>query len=588
MAPRKIILHVKITLIPLFMAMFLLMDGSTPAVMAHKSEISRPVFWKEQNKALVEHKQLELLQEWKVNATEVRKNEIITVNRLTVDNNVSLTLANCTLMINSTLENRGKIQISGTLILHNQTTIRAVNASIGYRFYFSSTSTFTASDSTIQDVGIYSKYAEYRDQGIHLRSKQTILRSTNITHCWNGLVIATKNSVKVEGCRITGCAMAGVWIVEDGGNVILENSEIGWNGAGVTIEHSSGNNTIRNNKIASNYQYGVVDYSYGVGVFRSNNNTIFGNRLGDERIGIFLSLSDDNRIEQNEIVTSAQGSGMFLEAGSSGNLLLQNIIHYARIGIEMTKASPNSVIANQFIDTHEVAILVDTCKQGDSISSNKLTVSSGIAMEIKDSSLARVENNTINASFGTNPAIYIVDSDNCSFIANQIATEGPVFRLLASSNIFLSENVVVSTSAIFLFGDSQSMNITFALFDPVNTTSLNLGSTLKLLPNAAVKSEIVSMTLHVNERVLSHVDTPNLELYLNTTEIGRGTFAIAVNIVFLNGTEASWSFSLVIEGRPVVSTTTSKASWRVLMPLLLGLLSLKAWILKRRREKQDI
>jgi parallel beta-helix repeat protein len=544
MAPRKIILHVKITLIPLFMAMFLLMDGSTPAVMAHESEISRPVFWKEQNKALVEHKQLELLQEWKVNATEVRKNEIITVNRLTVDNNVSLTLANCTLMINSTLENRGKIQISGTLILRNQTTIRAVDASIGYRFYFSSTSTFIASDSTIQDVGIYSKYAEYRDQGIHLRSKQTILRSTNITHCWNG--------------------------------------------AGVTIEHSSGNNTIRNNKIASNYQHGVVDYSYGVGMFRSNNNTICGNWLGDERIGIFLSLSDDNRIEQNEIETSAQGSGMFLEAGSSGNLLLQNIIHYARIGIEMTKASPNSVIANQFIDTHEVAILMDTCKQGDSISSNKLTVSSGIAMEIKDSSLARVENNTINASFGTNPAIYIVDSDNCSFIANQIATEGPVFRLLASSNIFLSENAVVSTSAIFLFGDSQSMNITFALFDPVNTTSLNLGSTLKLLPNAAVKSEIVSMTLHVNERVLSHVDTPNLELYLNTTEIGRGTFAIAVNIVFLNGTEASWSFSLVIEGRPVVSTTTSKASWRVLMPLLLGLLSLKAWILKRRREKQDI
>ncbi|MHA2232708.1 MAG: hypothetical protein ACXAB4_09470, partial [Candidatus Hodarchaeales archaeon] len=92
MAPRKIILHVKIALILLFMTMFLLMDGGPPVVMAYESEMSHLAFWKEQNNAFTEHKQLELLQEWKVNATEVRENETITVNKLTVDKNVSLTL----------------------------------------------------------------------------------------------------------------------------------------------------------------------------------------------------------------------------------------------------------------------------------------------------------------------------------------------------------------------------------------------------------------------------------------------------------------------------------------------------------------
>lgn len=545
-------------------------------------------------------KSLGLLQDWSVNSAETRENETIVVNKLAIGRNGSLTLINCTLIINSTEDMRGDIDVYGALTISNQTVIRAVNTSIGYTMVFYSTSTFNASDSTIRDVGKDSWAPS--EQGVFLNGKQSILRNVTIVDGWNGLMIPTENPVKIRNCSIINNQMIGIWIYSEhfqrpgGANVVLENSIVAQNSMGVLIRDSNtGNNTIRNNTVTSNTKLDLERlaggtrwlefYGFGIGIIRSANNIIIGNRVANQSLGIVIESADGNSISQNDI-TADEGPSLILSGGSSGNLVHQNPIYSSPIGIEMNASSANTLTENQIHDTHEATISIEASKQGNTISSNELASSSGVALKISESSWVNVTNNTIAISSENDPAVYLIEADNCSFLANTITVKGPAFSLLDSSTNLLSENNVVSASTTFLLANGQSKNTTLTVFDRVNASTLNYGSTLKLRPKASVASNIDSMTLHVGERLLSSTNKPALELLLDTQEIGGGEYVVAVHVLFLNGTQVNWTFSLSIQGRPLVTSASSDTSWPMLISLsVVGLLAIKSWRIKRRRRR---
>ncbi|MHA2231498.1 MAG: right-handed parallel beta-helix repeat-containing protein [Candidatus Hodarchaeales archaeon] len=541
-----------------------------------------------------------MLQEWSVNSQETRENETIIVNKLAIGRNGSLTLINCILVINSTEDMRGDIDVYGALTISNQTIIRAVNTSIGYTMVFYSTSTFIGSDSTIRDVGKDSWAPS--EQGVFLNGKQSILRNVTIVDGWMGLMIPTENPVKIRECSIISNQMVGIWIYSEhfqrpgGANVVLENSIVAQNSMGVLIRDSNtGNNTIRNNTVTSNTKLDLEIYAggtrwlefygFGIGIIRSANNRIIGNRVANQSLGIVIESADGNNISQNEI-TADEGSSLILSGGSSGNLVHQNTIYSSPIGVEMNASSANTLTENQIRDTQEAAISIEASKQGNTVSSNELASSSGVALKISESSWVNVTNNTIAISSENDPAVYLIEADNCSFLANTITVKGPVFSLLDSSMNLLSENNAVSASTTFLLANSQSKNIMLTVFDRVNASTLNYGSTLKLRPKAAVASNIDSMALHVNERLLSSTNQPALELLLDTQEIGGGEYVVAVHVLFLNGTQVNWTFSLSIQGRPLVTSASSDTSWPMLISLsVVGLLAIKSWRIKRCRRR---
>ncbi|MFQ5981295.1 MAG: NosD domain-containing protein [Candidatus Heimdallarchaeota archaeon] len=590
--------------------------------------------------ALAHQKPSKMLQNWNVTSSETRTGETIIAEKLTVHENVTLTLVNCTLQINSTEVNMGEVEIHGTLILQNYTLVRAVNPSFGYHFLLRSTSFFNVSDSTIRGVGTDSPARA--DRGIHLNGKQATLRSTNITNCIDGLVITTKNPVWILDSRIVNSTMTGIRVEGEGGNVVVENSVMEGHSYGVLIYRSFGNNTFRGCNITSSshgigifdwayysFQYGVdplannsldgnritsletgimVDSSFnnsilgnwvasqdtGIALESSDNNVIHGNQIISENTGITLRLSDGNRIEINEIETNSSGSGIVLEPGTVRNLLRQNIIRSAGIGIGMRTASLITITDNQIFDTEQAAILIETCYRAN-ISFNEIMVSSGVGLSISESSSVVIENNTVIVSSRlVDPAIYLDGASYCSFIANQISTQGPAFYFARSSNILLLENTVSSISGLFLLADDPSKNITLNVWNNVNITALFPQSTLIIIPPAALKPEIITMALKVEARgemlSFSNVTAPNLELMLDAFDIGSGNFTITVTVTFLNGTEIDWTFSLYVHGesgfkpsKEIAYTTTSKAGWNILIPLLLGILLFKGWNWRKRK-----
>ncbi|MFQ5977223.1 MAG: NosD domain-containing protein [Candidatus Heimdallarchaeota archaeon] len=363
----------------------------------------------------------------------------------------------------------------------------------------------------------------------------------------------------------------------------VENCVIGWNWAGIIIDNSwwghqnGANNTIQQNSIVNNYEYGI-------GMYDSINNTVRRNLLINQSRGIYLYLSKNNLIEENEIEMNTAGWGITLVEGSSTNTIKENIIQSGDIGILMNSSSPNFLIGNQIRNTLEAAISVESCRSGGSIFSNEITVNFGVALRMSESKLIRVENNTFHIFDETSPGILIEETEDCSFLANQILAAGPGFRLLDSSNLLLSGNVVSSNSSTFLFANSFTKNITLTLFEEAMNSSLNDGSTLKVVPNASVESEIASMTLYVNNKSLASTSNPPFELILNTNDIGGGNFVVDVEIVFINGTTVNWMFSLSVQGRPRFSTTDSEtSSWGILGSLLMSLFLIgKRWNTKKR------
>jgi hypothetical protein len=249
------------------------------------------------------------------------------------------------------------------------------------------------------------------------------------------------------------------------------------------------------------------------------------------------------------------------------------------------------IIGNQIRDTQQAAISLELVKNGDAIFSNELTAVSGFAMRMISSSLVIIEGNIIAISSKNIPAIYLDDVENCSFTTNQISATGPAFQLVDSTNIRFLENAVASISTSFLIADSLSKNVTVTVFDVINGSSLYAGSTLIVVPQPGMESEIASMTLHIDEETFSKAEKPNLELVLDTFELGGGDFNFGVRIVYINGTEADWFFSLTIHGRPryysgktIKYETTSKTTLDIIFTsFTLGLLTMKSWLQKRRK-----
>lgn len=593
----------------------------------------------EPDEGALSQKSARFFQDWNITSSEVRTGEIILVNRLEVQENASLTLNNCILMINSTQNFTGKIVIIGSLTLRNQTIMRAYDSSFGYRFFLFSTSTFDASDSTIRDVGKESPISH--DRGIHLNGMRTILRNVTITNGWDGLIIVTNRTVRIINSRIVDNAAVGVRIEGQGGNAVLEYCTIEKNPIGFQIQGDSGNNTLRYSNISSedysvgifnsayyNYQFGsivapkaintilgnrITSNHTGITLQNSHNNTIVGNVISSESngitlgssynntisrnelwskiTGISLAFADYNQIDLNEIETSGIGTGISFEPGASGNLFQLNSIRFSKIGISSRGASPNMIVGNQIRDTLQAAISMELCKNGDTILSNELTVSSGFAMRITRTSLASIEGNVITISSKNTPAIYLDEVENSFFTTNQITAAGSAFQLVDSSNIRFLENAISSISTPFLLADSLSKNVTVTVFDAINGSSLYVGSTMILIPQAGMESEIASMALYIAEETFSKVEKPNLKLLLDTTELGGGDFNFEVKIVFVNGTDAEWFFSLIIHGRPryysgrtVKYETTSKTTWDIILTsFTLGLLTMKSWLQKRRK-----
>jgi len=146
---------------------------------------------------------------------------------------------------------------------------------------------------------------------------------------------------------------------EDRNNTVIDG---GGNGDVVTVTadwlNISGF-TIRN---CSNYDHGII-------IDSTNNNTIKGNTISDNAIGIYQVLSINNTISDNHISSNIFW-GIGLDIGANYNTISGNIISDNSIGLFLHHSNNNKITGNYIISNRDYGINLNFLCNKSTISNN--------------------------------------------------------------------------------------------------------------------------------------------------------------------------------------------------------------------------
>jgi len=224
-----------------------------------------------------------------VSGVEVHEDEVIVLNgNLTVEPGGSLTLINCTLLLNCTHAGECWIIVEegGTLEVLGGSTITSYDPD--HEFYFLVLGRLIMRDSTLSECGFNSNYV-----GLWLHTREgMLLENVTITRCYYGVSIYKSANITIRDCRIVGNEEVGIHC-DQSSDILISGCVIGNNrkplSKGLWLGYSS-NITISDCVISRNKWDGAVithcNYTTMVGCEVSYN----GNR------GVWLVMCPDAEV----------------------------------------------------------------------------------------------------------------------------------------------------------------------------------------------------------------------------------------------------------------------------------------------------
>jgi parallel beta-helix repeat protein len=152
-----------------------------------------------------------------------------------------------------------------------------------------------------------------------------------------GIILLYRSNVTIKNARITDFDH-GIHIEISPNNTIAGNNVTN-NGVGIILHKSGANtNTIVGNNITNN--------ANGIIFAIVNNNTISGNKITNNQNGIYLSGSNYNSIFGNNVTANSNYYGISLYGCSSNSISGNNIIANNYYGIWLYSSSNNSISGN--------------------------------------------------------------------------------------------------------------------------------------------------------------------------------------------------------------------------------------------------
>ena len=153
-----------------------------------------------------------------------------------------------------------------------------------------------------------------------VNSSRIAVRNLNFTEKGtSGLLLVYSYECLIQNVTISNSTFHGIWLIESHNNTLTYNSITTVFASGLMLEKST-NNTINENNIIG------MGNNWGIGLTGSYNNILQHNNIKNNRLGIFLQHSDENKFVGN------------------------NIFGNTETGIQMSYSSFNVIIHNNFID----------------------------------------------------------------------------------------------------------------------------------------------------------------------------------------------------------------------------------------------
>ncbi|MCU0637381.1 MAG: right-handed parallel beta-helix repeat-containing protein [Methanothrix sp.] len=164
-------------------------------------------------------------------------------------------------------------------------------------------------------------------------------------------------------------------------NCTIKNCLAYNNSFGLCLSNQSNNNTLAGNN--------VIDNKCGVALISSDNNILYANNMSNNEYGIMLGLSDKNDILENTILGNKYGTGIRL-VSSQNNTLNGNNLSKNNYGINLGSSQNNTLNGNN----------LSNCKYGISLDSsqNNTLNSNNLSKNDYGISLDSSQNNTLNGN----------------------------------------------------------------------------------------------------------------------------------------------------------------------------------------------
>jgi parallel beta-helix repeat protein len=163
-----------------------------------------------------------------------------------------------------------------------------------------------------------------------------------------GIDLSDRSNITIKNMEIRGFEY-GISLYVSSNNTISGNN-ITNNMIGINLDSSSNNNTLAGNTVAGNSQWGI-------GVGGSINNVISGNNITENPgYGILLVGSSNNTISRNKITNNNYGILLYVSSKNtvSGNKIMANYI----CGTSLSNSSNNGIYENN-ITNNDIGIALD-------------------------------------------------------------------------------------------------------------------------------------------------------------------------------------------------------------------------------------
>jgi len=141
----------------------------------------------------------------------------------------------------------------------------------------------------------------------------------------NGIILGiTTSKVTITDNEIQNNAFIGIQLQTSSYDIISDNLIENNGGQGIELSLSSNHNSILNNTIIGNVKEAIL-----ITGLSSTVNTVMGNNISDNQIGVRFSSAGSNTIKSNNIQGSAM-EGILLQSSSENSIEMNNFIDNAR------------------------------------------------------------------------------------------------------------------------------------------------------------------------------------------------------------------------------------------------------------------
>ena len=215
----------------------------------------------------------------------------------------------------------------------------------------------------------------------------------------------------------------GIWLSSSSNNTVSGNN-VANNGIGIDIVSSSSNDTVSGNNITNNRDGIVLAYS-------SNYNTVSGNNVtSNTQRGVWLDLSSNNTVSGNSI-TANNLAGIDLEYSSNNSISGNNIANNG-YGIELYSSFNNTVSGNNITSNIWYGIGLVSSSSYNTVSGNNVA-NNGIGIGLVSSSSNTVSGNNVTNNWH---GIYLVSSSSNTVYHNNFVNNTKQAYPSSSANVW--------------------------------------------------------------------------------------------------------------------------------------------------------